>query len=87
MVIAVFPFHSYLKHGGCLNDTIVHAAGESLPFGGVGASGMGCYHGRKSFDTFTHYRSILSRANWLDPSLRYFPYGKIKALIIRLFMK
>ena len=73
--------------GGCLNDTIVHAAGESLPFGGVGASGMGCYHGRKSFDTFTHYRSVLARGNWLDPSLRYFPYGKIKALIIRLFMK
>lgn len=73
--------------GGCLNDTIVHAAGERLPFGGVGASGMGSYHGKKSFDTFTHYRSILSRGTWADPSLRYFPYGKLKALLVRLFLK
>ncbi len=73
--------------GGCFNDTIVHAAGESLPFGGVGTSGMGSYHGRRSFDTFTHYRSILARGSWLDPSLRYFPYGKIKTLFVRLFLK
>lgn len=73
--------------GGCLNDTVMHVSGTKLPFGGVGASGMGCYHGKKTFDTFTHYRSVLTRGTWSDPALRYFPYGKIKRMIVKLFMK
>jgi len=67
--------------GGCINDTIVYIASQHLPFGGVGFSGMGAYHGRASFDTFTHKKSILKKSNLLDIKLRYPPYrGKIKLL-------
>ncbi|CDM67498.1 aldehyde dehydrogenase [Clostridium bornimense] len=67
--------------GGCINDTIVHLATTELPFGGVGMSGMGSYHGKKSFDTFTHEKSILKRSNFIDIPLRYPPYlGKISLL-------
>ncbi|RKD30545.1 aldehyde dehydrogenase [Thermohalobacter berrensis] len=67
--------------GGCINDTIVHVASSYLPFGGVGNSGMGSYHGKASFDTFTHYKSILKKSNMFDINLRYPPYrNKIKAL-------
>lgn len=68
--------------GGCVNDTLVHVASSYLPFGGVGYSGMGSYHGKASFDTFTHYKSILDKGAHLDPSLRYRPYtpGKIRWL-------
>ena len=67
--------------GGCINDTIVHLATTELPFGGVGMSGMGSYHGKRSFDTFTHEKSILKRSNWIDIPLRYPPYlGKISLL-------
>ena len=57
--------------GGCVNDTIVHLATSYLPFGGVGASGMGSYHGRASFDTFSHKKSIMKKSNNLDIPLRY----------------
>ena len=60
--------------GGCVNDTVVHLACGGLPFGGVGASGMGAYHGRASFDTFTHYKSVLKKSNLLDIPVRYAPY-------------
>ena len=67
--------------GGCINDTIVHLATTELPFGGVGMSGMGSYHGKKSFDTFTHEKSILKRSSFIDIPLRYPPYvGKISLL-------
>lgn len=67
--------------GGCINDTIIHLATTNLPFGGVGMSGMGSYHGKKSFDTFTHEKSILKRSNFIDIPLRYPPYlGKISLL-------
>ncbi len=59
--------------GVCLNDTVVHAINLDLPFGGLGESGMGAYHGRSSFDCFTHYRSVLHRSLLFDPSLRYPP--------------
>lgn len=58
--------------GGCINDTIIHLAVHGLPFGGIGDSGMGSYHGKAGFDTFTHYKSVLSKANWLD-----LPFGTI----------
>lgn len=73
--------------GGCINDTIIHLISNYLPFGGVGMSGMGSYHGKKSFDTFTHYRSIVKKANWIDLPFRYHPYTKTKDRIIRLFLK
>lgn len=60
--------------GTCVNDAIFHINNTNLPFGGVGPSGMGSYHGKSSFDTFTHYRSVMFRATWLDPSSRYPPY-------------
>lgn len=73
--------------GGCVNDTIIHIATPYMAFGGVGASGMGSYHGKKSFDTFTHYRSIVNKANWIDMPIRYRPYTKSKSKLIRKFLK
>ena len=65
--------------GGCINETVTHLASPHLPFGGVGNSGVGNYHGNYSFDTFSHFKSILKKANWLDLPLRYPPYdGKLK---------
>ena len=60
--------------GGCINDTMVYFANKRLPFGGIGASGMGAYHGKFSFDTFSHAKPVLKKANWLDVPLRYAPY-------------
>lgn len=59
--------------GVCINDTILHILGKELPFGGLGESGMGAYHGKASFDAFTHYRSVLRRPFWFDVNLRYPP--------------
>lgn len=73
--------------GGCVNDAIVHLACSGLPFGGVGNSGMGSYHGKQSFDTFTHYRSVLKKANWLDLPMRYHPYSGEKLRWIKRFLK
>ena len=72
--------------GGCINDTIIHLASSHMSFGGVGESGMGSYHGRKSFDTFTHYRSVLKQGK-LDVKLRYFPYKSGKEKITRIILK
>lgn len=73
--------------GGCINDTIVHLATPYMGFGGVGNSGMGQYHGRKSFDTFTHYRSILKKSNKIDLPMRYMPYTESKFNMIKRFLK
>ena len=73
--------------GGCINDTIIHLATTHMPFGGVGNSGMGSYHGKKSFDTFTHARSIVKKSTWLDLPMRYHPYSEKKLGIIKRFMK
>lgn len=62
--------------GGAVNDVVVHIANKNLPFGGVGNSGYGAYHGRFSFGTFTHKKSVSKRATWLDVPLRYAPYRK-----------
>lgn len=69
-----------LPSGGVMiNDTIMHVSHPNVPFGGIGASGMGSYHGKFSFDTFTHRRTVVSRSMKIDPSLRYPPYeGKCK---------
>lgn len=73
--------------GGCINDTIIHLATSELGFGGVGNSGMGAYHGRKSFETFSHTKSIVKKAKWIDLPLRYYPYNSFKEKMIRLFEK
>jgi aldehyde dehydrogenase (NAD+) len=59
--------------GVCFNDTVSHLLGRDLPFGGIGASGMGAYHGKTGFDTFTHYRSVLSRSSRFEPGFQYPP--------------
>lgn len=73
--------------GGCINDTIIHLASSELCFGGVGTSGMGTYHGKYGFDTFTHYKSILKKYNWIDMPMRYHKYTNKKLKIIRTFYK
>lgn len=73
--------------GGCVNDTIIHLATSNLPFGGVGGSGMGAYHGRAGFDTFTHFKSIVDKKTWLDLPMRYQPYDRMKDALIRMFLK
>mgnify|MGYP002640915946 CR=1 FL=1 len=73
--------------GGCINDTIVHVASDYLPFGGVGESGMGSYHGRQSFATFSHYKSILKKAVWFDLPMRYAPYSDFKKKTVKRFLK
>ena len=60
--------------GACINDTIMHIANERLPFGGVGNSGMGSYHGKLSFDAFSHRRALVQTATWMDLPFRYMPY-------------
>ena len=70
--------------GGCINDVIMHIANENVPFGGVGNSGMGRYHGRESFDAFSHTRSIITTSKWLDLPFRYMPYkmfGLVKKIL------
>lgn len=65
--------------GGAVNDAVTQMGNHHLPFGGVGNSGMGSYHGKASFDTFTHYKSIMKKQSWLDVPLRFAPYnGKLK---------
>jgi aldehyde dehydrogenase (NAD+) len=69
----------YSFGGGCINNTVWHFANHHLPFGGVGYSGTGAYHGKYSFDTFTHAKAVMRTPGWIDPSIKYPPYkGKLK---------
>lgn len=61
--------------GACVNDTVAHLSVPELPFGGVGESGMGAYHGRAGFETFSHRKSVMCKSTWIDVKLRYPPYG------------
>lgn len=70
--------------GGCINDVIFHVAIPNLPFGGVGESGMGNYHGKASFSTFTHYKSILSKPFIFDIKIKYAPYNNKLAFVKKL---
>ena len=75
-MIQIFSFG-----GGCVNDTVIHFSNNRLPFGGVGHSGIGAYHGKMSFDTFSHKKAIVKKANWLDLPMRYAPYNdKLKTI-------
>lgn len=72
---------TYSFGGGCINDTVIHFSNKRLPFGGVGNSGIGAYHGQLSFTTFSHKKAIVKKANWLDLPFRYAPYkNKINLL-------
>lgn len=73
--------------GGCVNDTIIHLATSSMGFGGVGASGMGAYHGKVGFDTFSHKKSIVDKKTFLDLPMRYQPYKDINDKLIRIFLR
>ena len=70
--------------GACINDTIMHIANENIPFGGVGNSGMGSYHGEESFKVFSHLRSVVTTSTWIDLPFRYMPYrmfGLVKKIV------
>jgi aldehyde dehydrogenase (NAD+) len=69
--------------GGCINDVLMHITNTWLPFGGVGNSGMGSYHGEAGFKAFSHFKSILKKPFWFEPPLRYTPYNKLKLRLIR----
>ena len=73
--------------GGCINDTLIHLATSEMPFGGFGESGMGSYHGKTGFETFTHYKSIVDKKTWLDLPMRYQPYKKINNKLLHMFLK
>ena len=76
-----------LYGGGCINDTIIHLATNNMGFGGVGESGMGSYHGKVGFDTFSHLKSIVDKKNWIDLPMRYKPYKKFNEKLLRKFLK
>ncbi len=73
--------------GGCINDCVIHLATSRLGFGGIKSSGIGAYHGKVGFDTFSHYKSIVDKKTWLDLPMRYQPYSKIKNKFIKIFLK
>lgn len=73
--------------GGCINDVVIHLATSEMGFGGFGESGMGSYHGKDGFDTFSHYKSIVDKKTWLDLPMRYQPYKKIYEKLLRVFLK
>ena len=79
--------HAVPFGGGCINDTIIHLATSRMGFGGVGQSGMGSYHGMKSFDTFSHEKSIVQKSTWMDLPVRYMPYSTIKDKLLRIFLR
>ncbi|MCQ2136519.1 MAG: aldehyde dehydrogenase [Bacteroidales bacterium] len=80
-----------LKHlhfgSACVGDTIIHLATDDMPFGGVGESGMGSYHGKWGFETFSHLKSIVDKPFWLDLNMRYQPYSPLKRKLIKMFLK
>lgn len=73
--------------GGCINDTIIHLATSRMGFGGVGNSGMGSYHGKKSYETFSHEKSIVKKHTWMDLPIRYMPYTKGKEMLLKMFLR
>ncbi len=81
-IISKVPFG-----GGCINDTVIHLANPNLPFGGVGTSGIGSYHGQKSFETFTNYKSLYKQGTLVDIPLRYPPYNEQKLSWIKFFLR
>lgn len=73
--------------GGCVNDVVIHLATTNMSFGGFKESGIGSYHGKKGFDTFSHYKSIVDKKTWIDLPMRYQPYNSFFDRLIHFFMK
>lgn len=73
--------------GGCVNDTIIHLATPHMSFGGFGESGMGSYHGKAGFETFSHFKSIVAKRNWPDLPMRYQPYTTGKQKLVKFFLR
>ena len=73
--------------GGCINDTVVHLATTEMGFGGFGSSGMGAYHGKTGFETFSHKKSIMDKKTWIDVPMRYQPFKKYKDMMLHAFLK
>ena len=97
--LALYLFSNNKKHikrvtgelsygGGCINDVVVHLATSEMGFGGVGESGMGAYHGKDGFDTFSHYKSVMDKKTWIDLPMRYQPYkSKLYEKLLHMFLK
>ena len=97
--LALYLFSNNKKHvkrvttelsygGGCINDVVIHLATSEMGFGGVGESGMGCYHGKEGFDAFSHYKSMVDKKTWIDLPMRYQPYkSKLYEKLLRIFLK
>ena len=97
--LALYLFSSNKKHikrvtaelsygGGCINDVVIHLATSEMGFGGVGESGMGAYHGKEGFDTFSHYKSIVDKKTWMDLPMRYQPYkSKLYEKLLHIFLR
>lgn len=97
--LALYLFSNDRKHkeqvtkelscgGGCINDVVIHLATSEMGFGGVGASGMGAYHGKAGFEAFSHKKSIVDKKTWLDLPMRYQPYGNtLYEKLLHLFLK
>ncbi|REC59770.1 aldehyde dehydrogenase [Chryseobacterium pennae] len=72
--------------GGCINDVVMHLSNDHLPFGGVGSSGIGNYHGKFGFETFSHQKAVLEKATWGEPNIKYPPYSEKKLSWIKRFL-
>jgi len=81
-----YLLNKYTFGGGVINDVVIHFINNKLPFGGVGASGLGAYHGKHSFDTFSHHKSVVKRGNWIDIPIRYAPATAFKEKMLRWFL-
>ena len=78
---------AFRSGGGMVNDTVVHFVNHNAPFGGIGESGMGAYHGRTGFECFTHRKSVLFKPTWFELPVKYPPYTKFKLRVIRAFLR
>lgn len=79
--------HEVSFGGGCVNDAIMHISNNKLPFGGVGESGIGSYHGEFGFRTFSHYKSILDKPTWFEAGLKYFPHSAAKFNLMKKMLR
>ena len=79
--------HEISFGGGAINESLVHLSNPNLPFGGVGTSGIGSYHSKAGFDTFTHYKSILHKSFLFEPNIKYLPFTKLKRRILEFLLE
>jgi len=92
--VNAFSWFTYRKSfldgfgGGCVNDVVIHLATSEMGFGGVGESGMGAYHGKTGFETFSHSKSIVDKKTWMDLPMRYQPYkSKLYGKLLHMFLR